>query len=201
MQFYPLGLTSFATRVTSASISNVATFLTIPVVPTASFGLNFIGPSGSIGASYTRTGATGPEGPQGPAGPKGLGVYLLSSARVTCSYAFNFGYAALEEPRSSACIAIPSTYYSTAASFTTGDTLYTTERRTTTVVNGYYSDGTTVWQTTSGVADAGTSCIGGGGGGGGGGCSSTCEDGVGCSAGCVCSTNVGVGFCQEEQPI
>lgn len=200
MQFYPLGLTSFATRVTSASISNAAAFLAIPIVPTASFALNFIGPSGSAGASFTSQGATGPEGPTGPAGPAGFGAYLLSSTRVTCSYAFNFGYAALEEPRASACIAVPSTYYSTAASFTAGNTLYTTERRTTTVVNGYYSDGTTVWQTTAGVADAGTSCSGGGGGGGGGGCSGTCEDGVGCAEGCYCSTNSGVGFCTESEP-
>jgi hypothetical protein len=198
MQFYPLGISNFATRAVSASIANSANFLTMPVVPTASFALNLRGPEGEVGDSVNVLRPKGERGETGDTGPRGPGVYLLSSSRVTCAFPFNLGFAALQEPQTSACFAVPFTYYSNATPFDVGSALYATPELITVVTNGYYSDSNTVWEVTNGIAGTGVACSGGGGGGGG--CTGTCTDGIGCVDGCYCSGTEGVGTCTDTQP-
>lgn len=203
MQSYPIGKTNFAARVVSASVANVATFATLKVA-TASFGINFPGPSGSSGSTYTFYGPTGQQGPAGPQGPQGFGVYLLSSTRVTCSYAFSLGYSSTGTAQDS-CVATPSTFYGSDGTLNAGDTIYNNTSRTIPAYSGYYSNGTLAWfNDGGGVLTNETACEGGGGGsppGGGGGCSGTCFDGVGCTEGCYCSSNEGAGTCSESPPV
>lgn len=206
MEFRPIGITNFATRTVTASISSVANFLAIPVVPTASFALNIAGPSGPSGSSTTIIGLQGPQGPQGPSGSKGRGIYLLSDTRVTCSVAFSLGFAVAPfGTEEEACNATPSTYYSDTSPLGLGVSLYTNQQLTNTATAGYYSDGSTVWSYDGGIIDnTGNTCTGGGGDPppGGGGCTGTCGMGTYCSVGCECSVDeegMEIGFCQEPQ--
>lgn len=197
MESYPIGKLNFATRVTSASIANISEFATLKVF-TASFALNAPGPSGSSGSSFTNTGPVGPQGATGPQGPKGLGVYLIASSLVTCSYAQSLGYSSVDG--TTACSAGQGTYYSNTSTLTFATLLFGDVKQQTNASTGYYSNGSTYWYVLSGnLQDSGTACSGGGGGGGGG-CSGTCYDGAGCTGGCSCSTNEGFGFCQDPEP-
>jgi hypothetical protein len=83
MQSYPLGKTSFAVAVTSASLAKQALFISSSVL-TASIALNFTGSRGPSGSAYIKYGIDGPSGSIGPSGSRGLGVYLLSSSRALC---------------------------------------------------------------------------------------------------------------------
>lgn len=199
MQSYPIGKINFAARVTSASIANIASFATLKVA-TSSFGINYPGPIGASGSTFAVSGTVGPQGPAGPQGPPGLGVYLLSSSLVTCSYAFSLGSAATAE---TACSAGTSTYYSANATLANGVFIYYDTRRTVAAFAGYYSNGTNAWSNDgSGQLTDQTTCVGGSPlpppppSGGGGGCTGySCTDGVGCPEGCYCSTNEGMGTC------
>jgi hypothetical protein len=191
MEFYPLGRTDFATRVTTASIALTGSFLTIPVVPTSSTATNRPGPQGPSGSTFTFTGVTGPAGPQGPSGSQGFGVYLLAAARrAFCGYTFTLG-SSLVGP-GTACnrynSSLTEEYYSNDSSLTLGDPLYTElVANPPTASNGYYADATNYWVVTGGFVSAPNLC------------SSCSELGASCTDNSeCCSGNCASGTCGPE---
>lgn len=191
MQFYPLGRSDFATKVTTASLAFTGSFLTIPVVPTASIAENRLGPRGPSGSTFTFTGVAGPVGPRGPSGSQGFGVYLLTgSRRAFCGYTFTLG-SSLVGP-GTACnrynSSLTEEYYSNESSLTMGDPLYTElVANPPTASNGYYADATNYWVVTNGTVNAPTlcsSCAGLG---------AACSDNSEC-----CSGNCAFGTCGPE---
>lgn len=167
MQFYPhqVPLTSVGSAISSSiamSSSFIANFASIPVA-TASLALNISGAAGTNGTNINFPGPKGATGPRGVRGFRGDSVFLLSGswqnpsvvcgAPITC-YEYSFAYAPGNTSPTACDFGTLATYYSTAASLSGGETMYSNNTCTTgtgTQRLGGYGPTNTVAETTASI--------------------------------------------------